>query len=74
MQVCQQMIAISIMKKIIKIRGQHNALVAPWLLNTRNRGSNPGGDIIYLYKASGFTGLFTGQFYTEDYSTFTDVI
>ena len=30
--------------------------------------------IKYLYKASGFTGLFTGQFNTEDYGTFTDVI
>ena len=30
--------------------------------------------IIFNYKASGFTGLFTGQFNTEYYSAFTDVI
>ena len=29
---------------------------------------------IYWYKASGFTGLFTGQFNTDDYSAFTDGI
>ena len=29
---------------------------------------------IYLCKASGLTGLFTGQFNTGDNGTFTDVI
>ena len=30
--------------------------------------------IEYLFKASGYTGLFTGHFNNKDYSAFTDVI
>ena len=30
-------------------------------------------NIIYQYTASGLTGLFTGQYKTEDYGTFTGV-
>ena len=48
--------------------------LAPFIVDVTQIEHNQMKIILYQYKASGFTGLFAGQFNTEDHSAFTNVI